>query len=120
MAVKWSITHLDYELSKDGKSYVVTDVYWDASDSKEVTKDGKKVIYKASQHDSIRIDSDKTESKDPWKDNSFIEYSKLDESTVLGWVKSKMGDDKVKSIEDEIASKIDIQVNPTSGEGKPW
>ena len=43
MAIKWSINQLDYEISKDDKSNVVTSVHWNVNDSKEVTKDGKKV-----------------------------------------------------------------------------
>ena len=33
MAVKWSISQLDYEILKDGKSNVVTSVHWRANDS---------------------------------------------------------------------------------------
>jgi hypothetical protein len=49
-----------------------------------------------------------------------VEYNKLDEDTVVGWVKAKLGDDEVKSIENKIASQIDRQENPTTGKGKPW
>jgi len=49
-----------------------------------------------------------------------VEYNKLDEDTVIGWVKAKLGDDKVKSIEDSIADIIDAKENPTTGKGKPW
>ena len=142
MAIKWSINQLDYEISKDGKSNVVTSVHWNASDSKEVTKDGEKVTYSGSSHGSIGVDSDKvsevkykdgdnipegkkvgdvkTEAKDPWKDNAFVEYDKLDEDTVVGWVKASLGDDEVKAIEDEVVGQIDAQENPTTGKGKPW
>ena len=44
MAVKWSVRRLKYELSKDGKSNVVTSAYWNADDSKEITKDDEKII----------------------------------------------------------------------------
>ena len=142
MAIKWSINELDYEISKDSKSNVVTSVHWRASDSKEVTKDGEKVTYSGGSHGSIGVDSDKVsevkykdgddipedkkvgdvkiEAKDPWKDNAFVAYDKLDEDTVVGWVKAKLGDDKVKSIENGIAGQIDAQENPTTGKGKPW
>jgi hypothetical protein len=142
MAVKWSINQLNYEILKDGKSNVVTSVHWRANDSKEVTKDGEKVTYSGNSYGSVGADSDKisevkykdgddipedkkvgdvkTEAKDPWKDNAFVEYDKLDEDTVIGWVKSKLGEEQVKSIEDGIASQIDSQENPTSGKGKPW
>ena len=142
MAVKWSISQLDYEILKDGKSNVVTSVHWRANDSKEVTKDGEKVTYSGSSYGSVGADSDKVsevkykdgddipedkkvgdvkiEAKDPWKDNAFVEYDKLDEDTVIGWVKSKLGEEQVKSIEDGIASQIDSQENPTRGKCKPW
>ena len=142
MAIKWSIKQLDYEISKDSKSNVVTTVHWDANDTKEVTKDGEKVTYSGRNYGSIEVDSDKvseekykdgdnipegkkigdvkTEAKDPWKDNAFVAYDKLDEDTVVGWVKASLGDDEVKSIEDGIESQIDAQENPTTGKGKPW
>jgi len=142
MAIKWSINQLDYEISKDSKSNVVTSVHWSATDSKEVTKDGKKVTYSGGNYGSIGVDSNKvseekykdgddipenkkvgdvkTEAKDPWKDNAFVAYDNLDEDTVIGWVKAKLGDDKVKSIEDSIADIIDAKENPTTGKGKPW
>ena len=142
MAIKWSINKLEYEISKDSKSNVVTSVHWRANDSKEVTKDGEKVTYSGNDYNYIGVDSDKiseekykdgddipegkkvgdvkTEAKDPWKDNAFVAYDKLDEDTVVGWIKAKLGDDKVKAIEDGIASQIDAQENPTTGKGKPW
>ena len=142
MAIKWSIREVEYEISKDSKSNVVTSVNWDANDSKEVTKDGKKVTYSGRSYGSIGVDSDKIseekykdgddipegkkvgdvkiEAKDPWKDNAFVAYDKLDEDTVIGWVKASLGDDKVKSIEDGIANQIDAQENPITGKGKPW
>ena len=142
MAIKWSIKQLDYEISKDSKSNVVTSVHWGVTDSKEVTKDGEKVTYSGGSYGHVGVDSDKIseekykdgddipegkkvgdvkiEAKDPWKNNAFVEYNKLDEDTVVGWVKANLGDDGVKSIEDSIANQIDAQENPTQGKGKPW
>ena len=142
MAIKWSINQLDYEISKDSKSNVVTSVHWDANDSKEVTKDGKKITYSGRSYGQVGVDSDKVseekykdgddipegkkigdvkiEAKDPWKDNAFVAYDKLDEDTVVGWVKAKLGDEQVKSVEDGIANEIDAKENPTTGKGKPW
>jgi hypothetical protein len=112
MAIKWSIKQLDYQISKDSKSNVVTSVHWGATDSKEVTKDGKKVTYSGGNYGCVGLDTSDL--------SSFVEYDKLDEDTVVGWVKAKLGDDEVKAIEDVIASQIDAQENPTKGEGKPW
>ena len=112
MAIKWSINQLDYEISKDSKSNVVTSVHWGATDSKEVTKDGKKVTYSGRSYGSIGLDTSDL--------SSFVAYDKLDEDTVVGWVKASLGDDEVKLIEDGIANQIDAQENPTTGKGKPW
>jgi len=142
MAIKWLVNQLDYEISKDSKSNVVTSVHWDANDSKEVTKDGEKVTYSGRSYGQVGVDSDKVseakykdgddipegkkigdvkiEAKDPWKDNAFVAYDKLDEDTVVGWVKTKLGDEQVKSVEDGIANEIDAKENPTTGKGKPW
>ena len=75
MAIKWSINQLDYEISKDSKSNVVTSVHWRASDSKEVTKDGEKVTYSGSSHGSIGVDSDKI-SEEKYKDGDEIPEGK--------------------------------------------
>ena len=112
MAIKWSINQLDYEISKDGKSNVVTSVHWNVNDSKEVTKDGEKVTYSGRNYGQAALDTSDL--------SSFVEYNKLDEDTVVGWVKANLGDDGVKSIEDSIANQIDAQENPTQGKGKPW
>tara|TARA_A100001391_G_scaffold47809_1_gene28468 strand:- start:118 stop:585 length:468 start_codon:yes stop_codon:yes gene_type:complete len=63
------------------------------------------------------------EAKDPWASVDFVEYDDLTEDTVVGWVKSILGKDKVKQVEDDIAAKIDAQENPpaaTEGNGVPW
>ena len=112
MAIKWSINQLDYQISKDSKSNVVTSVHWNSTDSKEVTKDGEKVTYSGRNYGQAGLDTSDL--------SSFVEYNKLDEDTVIGWVKAKLGDDEVKSIEDGIANQIDAQENPTTGKGKPW
>ena len=63
------------------------------------------------------------EAKDPWASVDFVEYDKLTEDIVVGWIKNILGDDKVKEIEDNIAAQIDAQINPpaaTKGSGVPW
>ena len=112
MAIKWSINKLEYEISKDSKSNVVTSVHWNANDSKEVTKDGEKVTYSGGSYGQVWLDTSDL--------SSFVAYDKLDEDTVVGWVKAKLGDEQVKSVEDGIANEIDAKENPTTGKGKPW
>jgi hypothetical protein len=63
------------------------------------------------------------EAKDPWSSADFIEYDKLTEDVVIGWVKAGLGENDVKAKEDNIAAQIDAQENPpaaTKGNGLPW
>lgn len=63
------------------------------------------------------------ETKDPWASVDFVEYDDLTEDVVIGWVKSALGEERVKQIEDDIAAQIDAQENPpaaTEGYGVPW
>jgi hypothetical protein len=63
------------------------------------------------------------EAKDPWASVDFVEYDKLTEDVVIGWVKAGLGEDGVKAKEDNIAAQIDAQENPpaaTEGSGVPW
>jgi len=62
-------------------------------------------------------------AKDPWASVDFVEYDKLTEDLVIGWVKTILGEDEVKTKEDNIAAQIDAQENPpaaTEGIGVPW
>ena len=52
------------------------------------------------------------EAKDPWASVDFVEYDKLTEDLVIGWVKTILGEDEVKTKEDNIAAQIDAQENP--------
>jgi hypothetical protein len=63
------------------------------------------------------------EAKDPWSNVDFVEYDDLTEDVVIGWVKSALGEERVKQIEDDITAQIDAQENPpaaTKGSGVPW
>ena len=149
MSATWKINNLNYYLSKDSKDKVVYKVDYSVLDSKTV---GDKE-YSASDNTSISFDVEtieaveevlytkddkmlenisakvgdvkvaKVEAKDPWASVDFVEYNKLTEDVVIGWVKAGLGEDGVKAKEDNIAAQIDAQENPpavTKGNGVPW
>jgi len=63
------------------------------------------------------------EGKNPWSNVDFVEYDDLTENVVIGWVKSVLGEEKVKQIENDISAQIDAQINPPApikGDGVPW
>ena len=142
MAAKWKINNLQYYLSKESKNKVVYEVKYSVSDSKVV----EDKTYSANLDGSINLKTDvieaveakdavlytdkdtlladkAVEAKDPWASVDFVEYDKLTEDVVIGWVKTELGEDIVKVKEDTIAAQIDAQINPpapTKGYGVPW
>ena len=52
--------------------------------------------------------------------SDFVAYDKLDEATVLGWVKTALGTDEVAAIEKAIEDKIAIINTPVTATGKPF
>ena len=52
--------------------------------------------------------------------SDFVAYDKLDEATVLGWVKTAIGADDVAAIEKAIEDNIAIINTPVTATGKPF
>ena len=149
MATIWKIGNLKYYLSKNNKEKVIYDITYNVSDAKTVddkeyksiyvnylnldseiveaveevlyTKDDKMLENISAKVGDVKVA--KVEAKNPWSSVDFVEYDKLTEDVVIGWVKSALGEDRVKQIEDNIAAQIDAQENPpaaTEGSGVPW
>jgi len=51
--------------------------------------------------------------------SDFIDFTKLDAATVLGWVKTALGDE-VATIETRLEAKVNEVLTPTSAVGVPW
>ena len=52
--------------------------------------------------------------------SDFVAYDKLDEATVLNWVKTLIGTDGVTAIEKVIDDNISILNTPVTATGKPF
>ena len=52
--------------------------------------------------------------------SDFVAYDKLDEETVIGWVKTTLGTDDVTAIEKAIEDRIAIINTPVTATGKPF
>ena len=88
MAIKWSINQLDYQISKDSKSNVVTSVHWNVNDSKEVTKDGKKVIYSGGSYGQSGLDTSTPTGKMMFQMVGI--FSEFERSIITARVKAGM------------------------------
>jgi len=99
ITTKWEINTLERELA-DG--YV------------------KKVIYRVIGLDGSEEKARATGEVELAKPDTLVPYKDLTESTVLGWVKTKLGTDATASIEKSLEDEIALINTPVEATGKPW
>ena len=94
----WKIAELE-RVTSDG--YVYT-AHWrvDAADG----------TYKAGAYGSEGLD----------RPDTLVPFADLTETQVIGWVKDKLGADKVTQLETALDNQISEQKTPTKATGKPW
>ena len=111
MSHTWKVAALDYEVSKDGLSNVVTTVHWTCSKEDENGNSG----YAYGTHSLPEPDP-----------SNFVEWDNLDEFTVLSWMTADMvakageGEDPAMAIQASVDAQIAEKANPTHGSGVPW
>ena len=111
MSHTWKVAALDYAVSHDGLSNVVTTVHWTCSKEDEDGNSG----YAYGTHSLPEPDP-----------SNFVEWDNLDEFTVLSWMTADMvakadeGENPAMAIEASVDAQIAEQANPTHGSGVPW
>jgi len=111
MSFTWKVAALDYAVSQDGLSNVVTTVHWTCSKEDENGNSG----YAYGTHGLPEPDP-----------SNFVEWDNLDEFTVLSWMTADMtstadeGEDPVAAVEASVDAQIAEQAAPTTGTGVPW
>tara|TARA_R100000773_G_scaffold5721_1_gene6092 strand:- start:122 stop:448 length:327 start_codon:yes stop_codon:yes gene_type:complete len=102
----WEINTMERDLS-DG--YVTKVIYRvkGISDSEEKARKTGSVVF-------IKPDS---------LPSDFVDFTKLDAATVLGWVKDTLNADEangVATIESELEAEVNEVLTPTTASGVPW
>jgi len=111
MSFTWKVSALDYAVSQDGLSNVVTTVHWRCSKEDENGNSG----YAYGTHG--------LPAPDP---SNFVAWDSLDEFTVLSWMTADMvanaaeGENPAMAIEASVDAQIAEKAAPTSGSGLPW
>jgi len=103
MAVTWTISTMDRELTQGDNSNIITTIHWRASDEDADGNTG-------SSYGSVGVTLIGTPKA----------YADVTEADAIGWAKDAIGADEVKSIEDNIASQIAEQKTPTTASGVSW
>jgi hypothetical protein len=94
----WAIANLERETA-DG--FVYTAHY---------TVNAEDGTYSAGAYGSIGLE----------RPESLIPFDDLTEEIVVGWVKDKLGDEKVAEVEVALQSQLDEKHAPTKAAGVPW
>ena len=112
MSFTWKVAAMDYAVSQDGLSNVVTTVHWTCSKEDENGNLGS------------AYGTHSLPAPDP---SNFVEWDNLDEFTVLSWMTADMVANAAEGEEtevDRVQASIDAQIaekaNPTNGTGVPW
>ena len=95
---------------------------WEVNTLERELADGyvKKVIYRVKGIDGSEEKLRATGEVELEKPETLIPYKDLTESTVLGWVKTKLGTDEVAAIEKSLEDEIALLNTPVTASGKPW
>ena len=111
MSHTWKVAALDYAVSQDGLSNVVTTVHWTCSKEDENGNSGS------------AYGTHSLPAPDP---NNFTAWDNLDEFTVLSWMTADMvakadeGENPATAIEASVDAQIAEKATPTTGTGVPW
>lgn len=99
----WTVSAMDYNVSQDGYTNVVTTVHWRCSKT-----DGD---HSGSSYGSVALEA---------PSGTFVEWDDITEATAVGWAKAAIGTDEVTAIEANIDAQITEQATPTTGTGVSW
>ena len=112
MAVTWSVSSLDTQVTDGSLSDVVQTIHWRAQDSETVGTGDSAVVHSGSSYGSIAIASPDA--------SSFIAYADITQTNAIAWAKASLGTDSVTTIESGIAAQITESKTPTRKSGVPW
>ena len=105
MSATWKIVQLDYTVSLDSKTNVVTNVHWDCTDKDADGNAGRTYGAQGIPTDDL---------------SDFIAYDDITEATAIAWLKEALGADAVSENEATVASQIAVLQTPINGSGVPW
>ena len=102
---EWNCKTVDCYVETQGKSDVVYNVHWIVNGSSEaLDPEGNPYVSTSIGTQALNID-DITD---------FIPFNQVTNEEVVEWTKSAMGEEKVAAIEANIASAIELLINPVT------
>ena len=100
----WTVSAMDYNVSQDGHTNVVTCVHWRCQKTDDNGNTG-------SAYSTVALGPPGT---------PFVEWADITETMAVDWAKAAMGAEEVAAVEANIDAQIAALANPTTGAGVPW
>jgi hypothetical protein len=101
--MNWLIASMDYNVSQDGHTNVITVIHWTVSKTS-----GE---HTASSYGTVALEP---------PGETFVEWADITEETAVGWVQTALGAEQITAIEASIDAQIAEQATPTKGSSVPW
>lgn len=108
MALTWSVSQLDRQVTKDSLSDVVVNVHWYAYETKKING----VEYSGKTYGVATLEAPDS--------SNFKAYGSLAQDEVISWVKNVLGSDEITKIETSISQQITEASEPEVVSGVPW
>ena len=99
---------------------------WEINKLERDLSDGyvTKVIYRvkglSDSEEKARATGEVTFTNPSSLPSDFVAYDSLTSSTVLGWVNTSLGTDRVTAIETDLEAEVTEAITPTTATGVPW
>ena len=100
----WKIEQLEYAVSAEGQTNVVTNIHWRLLSTDDT--------YNGQIYGTLAL---------PFSANkAFVAYADLTEKQAIEWLIANLGSERIAELEKAIDVQIEAQANPTTGYGLPW
>ncbi len=101
--MNWTISSMDYNVSQDGHTNVVTAIHW------RVSKTSGE--HTAETYGVVGLEA---------PGEVFLGWADITYDTALGWAQAAIGAEHITNIENNLDAQIAEQATPTTGSDVPW
>lgn len=122
----WEIESLDYSIPSQDQSNIVSNIHWRLIGTSSETRPVTNIIYKSNAAAIDIVEKPyvaQVYGAQPIEYNAkatFINYEMLTKETVIQWLETALGADKIAELKEAIDAQITAQPSPTTGSGLPW
>ena len=101
--MNWTIPSLDYNVSQDGHTNVVSLIHWRVSKtSGEHTVD---------TYGTVGLEA---------PGETFVEWADITEEVALSWAQAALGAEQITNLENSLDAQLAELATPTTGSDVPW